>query len=150
MGSPVVLCADGSDLSTEALAAGIALLAPGTELVVVTVSDGPDPLMITGTGHAGSVMTQEQFEAAEAAATAHAETVLVETARALGLGDVRTEVLRGTAGAAICDFADEVSASAIVMGTRGRGGFKRAVLGSVSDHVVRNAPCPVIVTSGRD
>jgi len=31
-----------------------------------------------------------------------------------------------------------------VLGTRGRGGLRRAVLGSVSDHVVRNAPCPVV------
>jgi nucleotide-binding universal stress UspA family protein len=33
----------------------------------------------------------------------------------------------------------------MVVGTRGRGGLRRAVLGSVSDHVVRNAPCPVVV-----
>jgi nucleotide-binding universal stress UspA family protein len=31
------------------------------------------------------------------------------------------------------------------MGSRGRGGIKRALLGSVSDHVVRNAPCPVVI-----
>ena len=37
---------------------------------------------------------------------------------------------------------------AIVRGSRGRGGLRRAVLGSVSDHVVRNAPCPVVVTGG--
>ena len=43
-------------------------------------------------------------------------------------------------------FATEVGAAAIVLGTRGRGGFKRALLGSVSDYVVRNAPCSVLVT----
>jgi nucleotide-binding universal stress UspA family protein len=32
------------------------------------------------------------------------------------------------------------------MGSRGRGGIKRALLGSVSDYVVRNARCPVVVT----
>jgi nucleotide-binding universal stress UspA family protein len=34
-----------------------------------------------------------------------------------------------------------------VLGTRGHGGLRRAVLGSVSDHVVRNCPCPVITVS---
>jgi nucleotide-binding universal stress UspA family protein len=32
------------------------------------------------------------------------------------------------------------------MGSRGRGGIKRALLGSVSDFVVRNASCPVVIT----
>ena len=36
-----------------------------------------------------------------------------------------------------------------MVGSRGRGGLKRAVLGSVSDHIVRNAPCPVLVTGER-
>ena len=56
------------------------------------------------------------------------------------------EVLVGDTGPALCDFAAGVSASVIVIGSRGRGGFKRALLGSVSDYVVRNAPCPVLVT----
>jgi nucleotide-binding universal stress UspA family protein len=32
------------------------------------------------------------------------------------------------------------------MGSRGRGGIKRALLGSVSDYVVRNAHCSVVIT----
>jgi nucleotide-binding universal stress UspA family protein len=47
----------------------------------------------------------------------------------------------------LCELAEEIGAGAIVIGSRGRGGFKRALLGSVSDYVVRNAPCPVVVTS---
>lgn len=43
-----------------------------------------------------------------------------------------------------------VGTDAIVIGTRGRGGIKRALLGSVSDYVVRNAPCPVVVTTAAD
>ena len=33
----------------------------------------------------------------------------------------------------------------IVVGSRGTGRLKRALLGSVSEHLVRNAPCPVLV-----
>jgi nucleotide-binding universal stress UspA family protein len=36
-----------------------------------------------------------------------------------------------------------------VIGTRGRGDIKRALLGSVSDYLVRNAPCPVVVVGDR-
>jgi nucleotide-binding universal stress UspA family protein len=46
----------------------------------------------------------------------------------------------------LCSFAEEVTADVIVLGTRGRGRIKRALLGSVADYVVRNAACPVLVT----
>ena len=140
------MCADGSDLSTGALAAGLALLTPGTEVILVSVTDDPDPMMLSGTGHAGPLMSPEEFDSAHAAASAHTAEVLDAVKQALGL-DCETRSLSGPAGATICNFASEMSARAIIMGTRGRGGFKRAVLGSVSDHVVRNAPCPVIVTN---
>ena len=65
----------------------------------------------------------------------------------LGLGEVETEIRAGDEGPQLCALAAELPASVVVIGTRGRSGFVRAVLGSVSDFVVRNAPCPV-VTSG--
>ena len=75
-----------------------------------------------------------------------ARAAIRQLATSLGLGEIRTEILHGSPGPAVCDFAAEVSARLIVLGTRGRGGFKRALLGSVSDYVVRNAPCSVLVT----
>jgi nucleotide-binding universal stress UspA family protein len=72
--------------------------------------------------------------------------VVREAAAALGRDGVETEVLRGEPGRRVCEYATETGAGAIVIGSRGRGGLKRAVLGSVSDFVVRNAPCPVVVT----
>jgi nucleotide-binding universal stress UspA family protein len=55
-------------------------------------------------------------------------------------------ILEGVAGPALCKLARDAEAAAIVVGSRGRGGIKRAFLGSVSDYVVRNAPCSVVVT----
>ena len=46
---------------------------------------------------------------------------------------------------AIVRQADEIGAGLIVMGSRGLGGFRRALMGSVSDSVVRHAHCPVMV-----
>ena len=45
----------------------------------------------------------------------------------------------------ILRVAEEIGAGLIVMGSRGRGGVRRALMGSVSDSVVRHAHCPVLV-----
>lgn len=146
MASLIVLCADGSELSTAALRSGLALVRPDAELVVVTVVDPADPSLMTGTGFAGGTVSPETFTQIERDKEDEGRRILADTATTLDLGGVRTEMLRGHAGTVLCDFAASESAAAIVIGNRGRGGLKRAMLGSVSDHVVRNAPCPVIVT----
>jgi nucleotide-binding universal stress UspA family protein len=45
----------------------------------------------------------------------------------------------------IVELAEEIGAGLIVMGSRGLGGIRRALMGSVSDSVVRHAHCPVMV-----
>jgi nucleotide-binding universal stress UspA family protein len=53
----------------------------------------------------------------------------------LAEGDAATEILRA-AGQVKCDL--------IVMGTHGRTGLGRLLMGSVAEQVVRKAPCPVV------
>ena len=48
--------------------------------------------------------------------------------------------------AEIVDLAEELGVGLIVMGSRGLGGVRRTLMGSVSDSVVRHAHCPVLVT----
>jgi nucleotide-binding universal stress UspA family protein len=45
----------------------------------------------------------------------------------------------------IVHLAEELDAGIVVVGSRGEGGVRRALLGSVSDSVVRHAHCPVLV-----
>lgn len=52
--------------------------------------------------------------------------------------------LRGEPAAEILKAAAEYPADLIVMGTHGRGGLSRLVLGSVAETVLRHAPCPVL------
>jgi nucleotide-binding universal stress UspA family protein len=54
-----------------------------------------------------------------------------------------------SAAAAILDFAAENTIDLIVMGTHGRRGLKRLLLGSVAEEVVRLAPCPVLTVPER-
>lgn len=142
----VLLCSDGSELSVQALATAAPLLAEDARLTVVTVIDAPDETLLTGSGFAGGVISPEQYERDRAASEGAAAAAVTDTVAALGLDAADTRVVHGEPGPAICHLATELSADAIVIGSRGRGGLKRAVLGSVSDHVVRHAPCPVLVT----
>jgi nucleotide-binding universal stress UspA family protein len=59
-------------------------------------------------------------------------------------------VTEGTAPAEILRAADALRVGLIVMGTHGRTGFERFVLGSVTEHVVRKAPCPVLAVPPGD
>lgn len=47
-------------------------------------------------------------------------------------------------GSAIAEYAEEIGADLIVMGTRGLTGIKHALLGSTAERALRLAPCPVI------
>ena len=58
--------------------------------------------------------------------------------------DVETTVLRGTPHRVILDYADDNDIDCIVMGTHGRRGLDRYLLGSVTERVVRMADVPVL------
>jgi nucleotide-binding universal stress UspA family protein len=141
----VLLAADGSDLALQAVTAGVALLQSTARLVVVTVVEPVDVTLVTGSGMAAGVMSAQEFDALDGQLEAAGRAVVEHVSAALGIEGIESLVRRGQPGPALCDLAEELSAQAIVMGSRGRGGLRRALLGSVSDHVVRNAPCTVII-----
>jgi universal stress protein A len=58
---------------------------------------------------------------------------------------VQALLLRGDPADVIARNALERPFDVVVIATHGRTGFKRLVLGSVAEHVVRTAPCPVLV-----
>jgi nucleotide-binding universal stress UspA family protein len=149
MTAPIILCTDGSEHAEHAITSGLSLVGTDGPVVVVTVVHEPDPMLVTGTGIAGGVMSAEVFDEQLRANRHEGEEIANAAARALGLADADVRVLVGDPGTQICALAEELSARAVVIGSRGRGGLKRALLGSVSDHVVRHAPCPVIITGPR-
>ena len=57
---------------------------------------------------------------------------------------LRTLMQTGTAAATIVGTAAKLKADLIVMGTHGRSGLSRVLVGSVAERVVRTAPCPVL------
>jgi len=71
---------------------------------------------------------------------------LEKLARAAGKGGIayETRQVYGQPAACVAKVAEEVRATLIVMGTHGRTGWDRLLLGSAAEAVVREAPCPVL------
>ncbi|MFZ0953442.1 MAG: universal stress protein [Candidatus Sulfotelmatobacter sp.] len=74
---------------------------------------------------------------------------LHEFVKAHAYGEIQPELVvhDGAAPDCILSFAQERKTDLIVMGTHGRRGFDRLVLGSVTNRVMRKAPCPVLAIS---
>jgi nucleotide-binding universal stress UspA family protein len=87
----------------------------------------------------GPAMIEEAFQAA-------AEEMPKWSAPVTAAGvDVETLIERGYPVRHILARAAALPADLVVIGTHGRGGFERMVLGSVTEKVLRTAPCPVMV-----
>jgi nucleotide-binding universal stress UspA family protein len=56
----------------------------------------------------------------------------------------------GAADEEVVGLAEEVGVGLIVVGSRGLGGLKRALMGSVSESIIRHAHCPVLVVRAED
>ncbi len=74
-------------------------------------------------------------------------SALEAEAQAKGI-DTTWEWRGGDAGPQICHVAKTWPADLIIMGRRGRGRLKAALLGSVSNYVLHHAPCSVLVIQG--
>ncbi len=143
----VLLATDGSADAELALATAVDIVnSTDSELHVITAGPGnPDP--VYGIHEGG--LRYETYEQALEAVKQEARRVLdgqVQKVEELGGTVAEFHLRRGERrDQAIVRQADEIGAGLIVMGSRGLGGFRRALMGSVSDSVVRHAHCPVMV-----
>ena len=145
-----VLCpVDFSEFSRRALSYAIALARwYGSKLTVLHVhADLPNVDMIPSltVGPARRIMLDE----IERAGILEAERTLVRDARP---GDVPVEVALEEARdphRAILEQASARKADLIVMGSHGRSGYERLLLGSVTEKILHKAPCPVMVVPHR-
>jgi nucleotide-binding universal stress UspA family protein len=123
---------------------------PGATLHVVHVASAYGPMLQMET--AGDVLTMSAEEA-EAYLASYVQQHSSEL-RAKGLGidpaRVSSHLRVGGATDAIVAAAAELDADLLVVGTHGRTGVKRMLLGSVAEGVVRKAGCQVLVVRAKD
>jgi nucleotide-binding universal stress UspA family protein len=145
----VVLAAlDASEAAHEVLRAGanFARHVRGGELHLVHVVEDLPPRMVLVPRPPGLGITPNEIVAA---AREHVEKLAAE-ARARFSGRLVTHVATGSAWKQILQLAIDVQADLIVVGTYGRSGVKRLLLGSVAESIVRKASCPVLVAREKD
>ncbi|OFW13418.1 MAG: hypothetical protein A3H29_16850 [Acidobacteria bacterium RIFCSPLOWO2_02_FULL_67_21] len=87
--------------------------------------------------------------------TAAERSALIAGMRRLAEGEaganpvVDYQVAEGSVGVEILALAEKLSCDLMVMGTHGRSGFDRLLLGSVTERILRKAACPVLVVPPR-
>lgn len=129
---------DGSD-PAEAAAQQAFALADQLDAAVHVISVA-DSSIATGVGYSGdSPSIRERLR--ETASTR--ATSLRDEAAERGL-DVTAAIREGIPAKEIVDYADDNAIDAIVIGTSGRGGVTRAIVGSVADKIVRTSSVPVV------
>ena len=143
----ILLATDGSREAQLAASTATDLASStNSELHLLCVAPGnPDPVYHI---HEGS-LRYETYQQALEAVKAEAQEVLDEQVQKIeeAGGTVNEAHLRigERRDQAIVHLAEELGAGLIVMGSRGLGGVRRALIGSVSDSVVRHAHCPVMI-----
>jgi nucleotide-binding universal stress UspA family protein len=141
----VLIATDLSDASAAAIPAGYALLRAGgghVELCTMHVVGPADAA--AGMPLATSLRDQERTEA-------EARLRALIPPEAAGMGITTSVSVNETRFAVdgILAAAERLDADAIVLGSHGRSGFKRAVLGSVAEAVARQSRRPVLIARGR-
>lgn len=152
----ILVCYDGSDDARAAIDRAAELM-PGAKATVLTIWEEFFDSMIhsgsmgVGMGFAGAYGDVQELDAASRAAALKNATQGAEWATAAGLvGQPQIASRHGGIGQAILRAASEVEADLVVVGTRGLGGVKSLLLGSVSHEVVQHADRAVLVVPSPD
>ncbi len=132
---PIIVGVDGSPSSIDALHMAVTL-ARATGAPIEAVTAWQFPVMYDGTFPTEVWSPEGEAEAILAAA--------LDAAFPSGVpGDVTSRILAGPSAAAL--IARSKEASMLVVGSRGRGGFRGLLLGSVSTTCAQHAHCPVLI-----
>lgn len=134
----VLIPTDGSEHAATAVDHALALGRTFDATVhAIHVVDTAGESGVFGTGASDESVTERLETAGESALDAVRETATAED-------DLETELVHGEPTETIVDYAEEIDADVLVMGTHGRTGVRRYVAGSVTEGVVRHAAAPVL------
>jgi nucleotide-binding universal stress UspA family protein len=136
----ILVATDGSREAALAVTTA-ADLAKSTDSELHVVHVGELPLVYHPERHAYRAEYEEHEREAQQRLEAQLERIEGADATLLAQSHLRM----GRADEEIVELAQSIDAGMIVMGSRGQGRLRRALVGSVSESVVRHAHCPVCI-----
>ncbi|MNP43405.1 Stress response protein NhaX [compost metagenome] len=139
--SNILVAYDGSKASKKALDHAIALgqATPSAKLTVIHVFGFPRAYFGEAYASIPATVTKEYFDLSE-------QTVQEAKDRLDAAGVTGTvKMIQGSPAEVVLDYAKVNETDVIVIGSRGLGGIREFVLGSVSHNVVQHARVPVLV-----
>ena len=136
----ILLATDGSPSAAKATEEAVRLArATGWPLTIVTAWHIP----VTGFAYDPLVVVDDLIESVRESATRALEAAAA-AARAAGV-EPETKLVEGAPADQICELAETLGATMIVIGSHGWGAVRRLLFGSVSWAVLHHAPCSVLV-----
>jgi len=134
----VLVPTDGSAASRRAIEQAVALAAEHGATI--------HAVYVVNTASYASLPTESSWDGVAEMLESEGESALDEVAELAAERDVSVErvFLDGSPSREIIRYAEEVGCDLVVMGTHGRGGIDRLLLGSVAERVVRSSNVPVL------
>ena len=136
-----ILVATDASKEAQLAASTAAELSARTDSELHIIHVGEVPLFYHPERHGGYHINYEKAES-QARELLEAQ---VEKIKAAGATVAQAHLKMGRADEEIVELAESMGVGLIVMGTRGQGRIRRALMGSVSESVVRHAHCPVTI-----
>jgi nucleotide-binding universal stress UspA family protein len=136
----ILVPVDGSAGSDKAVRAAIALATDKKDAEIILINVQPS----YNTPNVKHFFSEEQIHSYQEQLSKEALNHSLEITKDCSI-PIRTVFRIGDPGEEICEEAKESAVDFIVMGYRGLGIVKRAILGSVATHVLHATPCPLMI-----
>jgi nucleotide-binding universal stress UspA family protein len=135
----ILVATDGSR-EAELAVTTAADLAKSTDSELHVVHVGESPLVYHPERHAYRAEYEEHEKVSQQLLESQVERI-----EGAGATEAQAHLRMGRADEEIVELAHNIDAGLVVMGSRGHGRLRRALVGSVSESVVRHAHCPVTI-----
>jgi nucleotide-binding universal stress UspA family protein len=143
--SNILVPLDGSEAAEQAVSVAASLARRSGGILRLASVEQPLPALVLSSAEAATEVEQEVW--AEAAGYLDSTARIIRQVQG---GTIITSILQGPVAGALQGYAETANIDLVVMTTRGRGGVRRWLMGSVADQLLRSTTVPVLLLHPRE